>query len=463
VENVVVIGAGYVGLVTGASLAATGQKVTVVEIDKARREALLDGESPIYEPGLDDLLVQVRDSGHFRVIENLEEALRTPALVIVAVGTPPLPDGRADLTALQVVANSVKAHAQPGTVLVIKSTVPPGTTARLARRFASESQGVSVVACPEFLREGSALDDVGTAPRVVIGGDDDIAIERVWNVMNVPGAHLVRCDHTTAELIKYASNSFLAMKISFINEMSALCEVLGGDVDGVAEGMGLDPRIGKAFLNAGLGFGGSCFPKDVRALDAIARRSGYSSWMLKTALEVNEAQRIRFVQKIRAAVGNLEGKRIALLGLAFKPGTDDMRHAPSIDIATRLQELGAHVTAHDPVAMENASSMLPGVEMVDDPYNAVVDADAVAVLTEWPEYLNMDWKRVKELMAASTVVDGRNCLQSETLTDAGLDYWSVGRPPVINLTGIRQMPIYAATAESSETDSDRVDDMVEVR
>jgi UDPglucose 6-dehydrogenase len=285
--------------------------------------------------------------------------------------------------------------------------------------------------------------------------------------MKVPGAHLVRCDHTTAELIKYASNSFLAMKISFINEMSALCEVLGGDVDGVAEGMGLDPRIGKSFLNAGLGFGGSCFPKDVRALDAIARRSGYSSWMLKTALEVNEAQRIRFVQKIRAAVGNLEGKRIALLGLAFKPGTDDMRHAPSIDIASRLQELGAHVTAHDPVAMENATPMLPGVEMVDNPYEAVVDADAVAVLTEWPEYLNMNWQRVKELMSASIVVDGRNCLDSDSITEVGLDYWSVGRPPVINLTGIRQMPIFGSTdndkTDAEVADDDAVGDMVEVR
>jgi UDPglucose 6-dehydrogenase len=330
------------------------------------------------------------------------------------------------------VVAQVREHAEPGTVLVIKSTVPPGTAVRVQRSLDGGRFRIPVVSCPEFLREGTALEDMATAARVVMGGDDPEAVIRIASLFAVPSAELVCTDATSAELVKYGSNAFLATKISFINEMANVCELLGGDVDQVSRGMGLDPRIGSAFLDAGLGFGGSCFPKDVRALDALVGRSGYSFWMLKTAIEVNERQRTRFVHKIREAIGNpLEGRRVALLGLAFKPGTDDMRQAPSVDIAERLMELGVEVVAHDPAAMGWASRLLPDVTMAPTPYRAVENADAVALVTEWPEYSRLDWQSVRSLMRTPAVVDGRNALDSAHLTTLGFNYYSIGRKPQV--------------------------------
>jgi UDPglucose 6-dehydrogenase len=315
---------------------------------------------------------------------------------------------------------------------VIKSTVPPGTAARVQRNLDGEPFRIPVVSCPEFLREGTALADLATAARVVVGGDDPEAVQRIALLFAVPGAEMVCTDSTSAELVKYGSNSFLATKISFINEIANVCELLGGDVDQVARGMGLDPRIGRSFLDAGLGFGGSCFPKDVRALDALVGRSGYSFWMLKTAIEVNERQRTRFVHKIREAIGNpLEGRRVAMLGLAFKPGTDDLRQAPSLDIAQRLLELGVEVVAHDPAAMAQAEHLLPGVTLVPTAYRAVEGADAVALVTEWPEYLELDWTRVRMLMRKPAVVDGRNALDGVMLSGEGFNYYSIGRRPLV--------------------------------
>jgi len=426
---VTVIGAGYVGLVTGACLADAGNAVTLVEKDPARRNLLLTGRSPIHEPGLDDLLTRTLDAGHLTVTDDMRAALGDPGVVIIAVGTPPLPDGRADLTALWEVVADVRAHAREGTTLVIKSTVPPGTGARVDRQLAEGAFPIPVVSCPEFLREGSALRDVSGAERVVVGSADPDAAAAVGRLMNLSDAEVVSTNNTSAELIKYGSNAFLAMKISFINEMANLCELLEGDIDHVSTGMGHDSRIGSAFLSAGLGFGGSCFPKDVRALQSAASREGYSFWMLKSALEVNDQQRMRFVQKIRDAVGNhLGARRIALLGLAFKPGTDDMRSASSVAIANRLTELGATVVVHDPVAMEKAALELHDVEFAPDPYAAVTGADAVAIITEWDEYKQLDWTVVRNLVGQPIIVDGRNCLDAESLRTMGFNYHSIGRP-----------------------------------
>jgi UDPglucose 6-dehydrogenase len=428
--TVTVVGAGYVGLVTAACLAAGGRRVLVVETDDHRRRAVEAGRIPIHEPGLEPLVARGRALDTLRVCADLPTALRESTMVIVAVGTPPLADGGADLTAVDSVVAEVGRCCRPGTVLVIKSTVPPGTGERLRR--ATGEQGPALVSCPEFLREGTALEDWYGAARIVVGGSDAGAIDRVVAVMGVPGARVVRTDSTSAELIKYGSNAFLALKISFINEMANVAELMGGDVDHVALGMGLDPRIGRSFLNAGLGFGGSCFPKDVRALDRAAMKSGYSFWMLKTAIEVNEQQRSRFVAKIREAVGSdLAGRRIAVLGLAFKPGTDDMRQAPSIDVAARLVEVGASVVAHDPVAAEKAASFLSGVELASTPYAALEGADAAAIVTEWPEYLSLDWERAAGMMRSPVIVDGRNCLDSLLMAGLGFNYLSIGRPASI--------------------------------
>jgi UDPglucose 6-dehydrogenase len=437
-NTIAIAGAGYVGLVTGVCLAAADRHVVMVEVDAERREALAAGRTPIYEPGLEPLLRAALDAGHLRVTGDWEAALASVSMVVVAVGTPPLADGRADLSAVETVVDTVRAHARPGTVLVMKSTVPPGTAARLQQRLRGEPFPIPLVSCPEFLREGVAIEDIRTARRVVVGGQDGEACDRVAEVMGVPGAEVVRTDNTSAELIKYGSNSFLALKISFINEIANVCDLMGGDVDAVAHGMGLDPRIGRAFLNAGLGFGGSCFPKDVRALDHAAGRHGYSFWMLKTAIEVNEQQRMRFVSKIRAAVeAPIEGRRIAILGLAFKPGTDDMRHACSVDVAIRLMELGAEVVAHDPVAMEKAAPLLPGVELAESAYEAVDGADCIALVTEWPEYVHLNWNRVRHLVRKPLVVDGRNCLDRDDLAAAGFTYHGMGRQPGVVLWGRR--------------------------
>jgi UDPglucose 6-dehydrogenase len=430
-EPLAIVGAGYVGLVTGASLAGAGRSVELVEIDAQRRDLIASGKPPIYEPGLDPLLQSVITSGALKVTDNLATTLAATRLVVIAVGTPPHSDGRADLRALDAVAAAVELYAQPDTVVVIKSTVPPGTGKRLQHRFNVKGLALHVVSCPEFLREGCAISDVASADRFVAGGASSAAIDRVIAALNPWSAPVVRTTNTGAELIKYGSNAFLAMKISFINEMANLCDLTGARVDEVALGMGLDTRIGEASMHAGLGFGGSCFPKDVAALEHAARREGFTFWMLRSATEVNEQQRIRFVQKIRDAVGNqMETRRITLLGMSFKPGTDDMRQAPAITIAQRLTELGAEVYAHDPVSMDEARELLPDVTFLDDPYSAMRGADVVAVVTEWPEYLALDWARAADVVRQRIIVDGRNCLNPDAVTAHGFNYHAMGRPSV---------------------------------
>ncbi len=429
-SRVCVVGAGYVGLVTAAALAESGRQVRVVEQDAARRAALREGRSPIHEPGLDELLARLVESGSLCVCDDVAEAMRGAGIAMVAVGTPPLPDGHADLSQVRAAAAAIAAVAAPGTVIVVKSSVPPGTTRELPRMLGFGASSPRIVVCPEFLREGNALEDVRAPARIVVGGDDEAACARVVALFaHLPGRRIVT-DPTSAEMIKYGANSFLALKISFINEIAHLCELAGADVQAVADGIGCDPRIGRAFLNAGLGFGGSCFPKDVRALEETAGYHGHSFWLLKAAADVNALQRRRFVARVQELLGGrLAGRRIAVLGVAFKPGTDDMRQAVSIDIVRHLEDLGAQVTVTDPVALGTASRCLPSTTLlVADPYACVRGADAVLLVTEWPEYARLDWERVAGLVRRRVVVDGRNLLDAAALVELGFTYAGVGRP-----------------------------------
>jgi UDPglucose 6-dehydrogenase len=421
-----IIGAGYVGLVTAAGLAEAGREVRVVEVDPERRAAVAAGISPIFEPGLGELLSAVVASGKLRAVETMSDGAAGAGIVIVAVGTPPTHDGAADLSQVRQAVDQALAEAAPGAVIAIKSTVPPGTTRALARD--SSRHDVAFVMFPEFLREGSALEDLRHPSRVVVGGEDASAVQRVAALLGGPDTTRLLCDSVSAELVKYGSNAFLATKISFINEMAQLCELTGADIEHVADGMGLDPRIGRSFLSAGLGWGGSCFPKDVRALETSAGYHGQSFWLLKAAIEVNSQQRRRFTAKLLQGLGgSLEGRRIAILGLAFKPFTDDMRQAPALEVVRQLEDLGAVVVATDPVALDRARPLLPRTTLVADPYEAVTGADAVGLVTEWPEYRDLDWGRLIGLMRGRLVVDGRNCLEGAAVTDHGGVYVSMGR------------------------------------
>jgi UDPglucose 6-dehydrogenase len=426
-----VVGAGYVGLVTAVCLADSGVDVRLLDVDTNRLDMLRSGRSPIHEPMLDELLVAVLERGTLHLHDDVAGAMRGADLAMLAVGTPPLSDGRADLSQVRAALRDVVTHAGPDTVVVIKSTVPPGTTAALRPLCRRNARQLPLCVCPEFLSEGSAVTDFHHPPQVVIGGDDMAACERVARLFEYLDAPLRITDSTSAELIKYGTNAFLALKISFINEMAQLCELTGADVASVADGIGADSRIGRAFLGAGLGFGGSCFPKDVRALDQAAAYHGQSFSLLRAAVEVNAQQRSRFVAKVQKALrGNLSRKRVAVLGLAFKPGTDDMRAAASVDVVKHLEDLGAIVVATDPVAREKAAPLLPHTEIVDDPYACIENADAVVVVTEWPEYRHLDWERAASLVKRRLVIDGRNCLDGAALAAAGFTYMSVGRPTV---------------------------------
>ena len=424
-----VVGAGYVGLVTAACLADLGREVRVVESDPARLGELRSGRAPIHEPGLDALLCRVTASGCFRATGCMEHGVAGAGIVILAVGTPPKQDGNADLEQVRTALEAVGRHSGDGTVLVVKSTVPPGTSSALVVPRPAGAAPVPVVACPEFLREGSALRDFRHPDRVVIGGVDACAVRRVAALFEPLGVPIIVTDPTSAELVKYGANAFLALKISFINEMANLCELTGGDIEAVADGTGRDPRIGPAFLRAGLGFGGSCFPKDVRALDETSSYYGHSFWMLKAALEVNRLQRNRFVGQVLGALEGVAGERrvAVLLGLAFKPGTDDMRQAASLDVIRHLEEAGCLISACDPVAAEAATPLLPSTAISDDPYACVEGADAIALVTEWPEYMALDWVRAAGLVRCRTVVDGRNCLDVDAVRAAGFRYTEVGR------------------------------------
>jgi UDPglucose 6-dehydrogenase len=423
-EPIGVIGTGYVGLVTAAGFAELGSEVWCVDIDAAKIERLRRGEVPIYEPGLEELLA--RNAGQLHFSTDLEPALEHARLLFVAVGTPPTHSGDADLSAVHQVVDSMPASQEHA--LVMKSTVPCGTGASIKRIFRERGKpGFSYVSCPEFLKEGSAVKDFLSPDRVVIGDDGDWAGDAVVRLYEPFDAPLLRTDVASAEMIKLAANAFLATKISFINEIANVCEETGADVVEVARGMGLDARIGPKFLQAGLGYGGSCFTKDVSALKLLAGNSGYHFQLLNAVIEVNELQKRRVVSKLEKHLGQLAGKRIALLGLAFKPNTDDMRGASSLVLAARLQAEGAVVSAYDPVAEPEARELMPQLDYAAGALEAIADADALVLVTEWSEFLELAWAQVAAAMRGQLVIDGRNALDADAVRAAGLLYEGIGR------------------------------------
>lgn len=439
--RICVVGTGYVGLVTGTCFAEFGVDVTCVDTDAARIERLRAGHVPIHEPGLEEIVAKNIREGRLHFTTSHAEAIENSLAVFVAVGTPPMPDGQADLSYVREVAASFGEHLNGYKVIVTKSTVPAGTGQMIrevvegvlaARRERGERVWpFSVASNPEFLREGSAVEDFMRPNRVVIGAEDEqaVAILRdLYSPLYLVEVPFVTTDVVTAELIKYASNAFLAVKISFINEIANLAEALGADVHHVAKGMGLDQRIGRKFLHPGPGYGGSCFPKDTRALAQIARSKGIDSEITDAAIRVNDRQIERMLDKARRAVGgSFAGRRICVLGLSFKPNTDDVRESRSLLLCQRLIEEGAAVRAHDPVALEEGVKEVPGIQPADDAYDAAAGADLVILATEWNQYRMLDLPRLREILARPAFLDLRNVYDRDRMAAAGFAYEGVGR------------------------------------
>jgi UDPglucose 6-dehydrogenase len=420
-ETVGVIGVGWVGLVTAACFAELGHPVIARDIVQEKVDSLSRGEVAIHEPGLGDLIQ--RNAERLTFTTDIDELLRGARLLFVCVDTPPTYSGDADLSRVRAVVQDLPDDSDH--VLIMKSTVPAGTGDSIRR----DMPGLSYVSCPEFLKEGTAVKDFMNPERVVVGSDpgDEEAATAVEGLYRPLGGEILRTDVASAEMIKLASNAFLATKISFINEIANVCEEVGADVGRVAKGMGLDERIGSSFLRAGIGDGGSCFPKDVSALKMLAGNTGYHFQLLTSVIEVNELQKRRVVGKLEKHLGSLIGKRVALLGLAFKPDTDDMREASSLVLAARLQGEGAEVVAYDPVASERAAELLGSVEMATSAMEALEGADAAVLVTEWGEFAELDWPAAAERMTRPLIVDGRNFLDPEKLTGAGFEYEGIGR------------------------------------
>jgi len=421
-DAVGVIGVGWVGLVTATCFADLGHQVVAMDINEAKIESLRSGRSTIHEPGIDELLA--RNAERLTFTTSMDEVLGRARLLFCCVDTPPTYSGDADLSRVRAVVQALPDDSEHA--LVMKSTVPAGT----GRAIKRDRKGLAYVSCPEFLKEGTAIHDFMNPDRVVIGADpgSEWAADAVEALYRPLGGELVRTDVASAEMIKLASNAFLATKISFINEIANVCEETGADVMEVARGMGLDKRIGPAFLRAGIGYGGSCFPKDVSALKMLAGNTGYHFQLLNAVIEVNELQKRRVVAKLEKHLGSLADRRIALLGLAFKPNTDDMREASSLVLAARLEGEGAKVAAYDPIAQDAARDLLPTVEMSGSAEEAAAGAAAVVLVTEWPEFLQLDWAALRERMSTPLVVDGRNFLDPQTIKAAGFTYEGIGRP-----------------------------------
>ena len=422
-KRIAVFGAGYVGLVTGACFAELGHRVTVRDVIPEKIDALRRGEVPIYEPGLEELLERNRERLSFTT--DVDEAIDGAEFVYVAVGTPPTYSGDADLSAVWTVVDELP-EVDRRIVVAMKSTVPVGTGEKVRHRLDARRLGdVGYVSNPEFTAEGTAVKDFMQPDRIVIGAFDAADADAVAALHDGIDAPIVRSDVASAEMIKLAANAALMTRISFINEIANVCEATGADVVTVAEGIGLDRRIGPAFLRAGIGFGGSCFPKDSLALKQLAANSGYNFQLLNAVIEVNELQKRRVIGKLERLLGSLRGKKVALLGLAFKPGTDDMREAPSLVLAGRLLAEGAHVSAWDPVA--EGAVHLDGVEIADSALAALEGADAAVLVTEWPELREVDWEEARRRMRGAVLVDGRNMLDPDALRRLGFAYEGIGR------------------------------------
>lgn len=430
--NICMVGTGYVGLVTGTCLADFGMHVVCVDIDETKIRALQEGRIPIYEPGLEELVAKNERAGRLRFSTDLKGAIEDSLAIFIAVGTPPLPDGSADLSFVRQVAESIAGHANGYKVVVTKSTVPTGTGKMIEEILKAKNgkQEFSVVSNPEFLREGSAVSDFLRPDRVVIGARDARAVEimkEVYSPLYLLETPFIVTDVESAEMIKYASNGFLAVKISFINEIARLCELVGADVHAVARGMGLDRRIGPKFLHPGPGYGGSCFPKDTQAVADLARRLGYQFQIIEATIAANESTKARMIRKIEEAVGALAGKTVGVLGLSFKPGTDDIRESASLRIIEDLQRRGARVRAFDPAALENARKAFPGVDYARDAYECSDGCDALVLATEWNEFRALDFDELSRRMKSKTLIDLRNVYEPEEMRRLGWTYRGVGR------------------------------------
>jgi UDPglucose 6-dehydrogenase len=428
--KVTVVGTGYVGLVTGVCLANSGHDVVCIDIDPAKVALLSGGTCPIYEPGVEDVLRSGIDSGRLRFSDGADGwAPLLGDVVFIAVGTPMSENGSADLSQVRSAVARIVDEADHDLVLVMKSTVPPGTGRLLKHRFLEDSgTHVRYVSNPEFLREGSALQDWYETDRILLGSDDEAALEMMKQLYADIDAPVLTMDIASAETSKYASNAFLSTKISFVNEIANMCDCVDADIDAVATAMGMDKRIGPHFLKAGIGYGGSCFPKDTRALDFLATLNGYHFHLLRAVIELNNRQRLLPVIRLERELGDLFGRKIAVLGLAFKPFTDDVRESPTLDIVPLLAEKGADVDVYDPLA---ASAELHGARRVDSPWEALEGASAVILVTEWPEFVELDWARAAAIMKEPRlVIDGRNALDGDAVRAAGLSYMAIGRDGV---------------------------------
>ncbi|WP_336862287.1 UDP-glucose/GDP-mannose dehydrogenase family protein [Peribacillus frigoritolerans] len=434
--KIAVLGTGYVGLSTGVCLSEIGHNVICIDTDEQKIKSLRQGISPIYEPGLENLLIQNAAAGRLLFTTSHREALNGAEIIIIAVGTPQMDDGGADLSYIVQPAKDIAANLVQSSVVVIKSTVPVGTNdfiKSIIEEHCNESVTFNMVSNPEFLRQGSAVMDTMQADRIIIGSENDEAAKKVqemYRPLNVP---FILTSIRSAEMIKYASNAFLATKISFINEVANLCGVVGADVKDVAKGMGKDKRIGEAFLQPGIGYGGSCFPKDVKALLHTANLNGVHFSLLKETVAINDFQQELLVTKAINRLGDLKGKKVAMLGLAFKPETDDMREAPSIKIARSLTKLGAEVVAYDPVAVDNAKKLLGDtIRFASTVREAAVNADAVFIVTEWKEFRLLDLKTLMTTMRRPIVFDGRNCLEEDRIRACKkIEYYPIGRPAIV--------------------------------
>lgn len=445
----IVGGGGYVGLGYAVALAEMGHDVVGLDIDAARVEQLNRGDSPIFESGLPEMLSRNLQAGRLRFTTDYADAVPASEIVFLCTGTPSLSDGEADLRQVRAAALAIGEQLQAGTrtVIVNKSTMPVGAAelvAGIVAEHAASGSSFAVISNPEFLREGRVLHDIMQPDRIVLGGDDEEALTAVTTLYEPFGAPILRTDHRSAELIKYAANAFLATKISFINDIARLCERLGADVTVVAQGMGADERIGTRFLHAGIGFGGSCFPKDVGALTRMAEGAGLNPGLLRAVQSINQEAQRRFVTRAAELLGGLDGRTVCIWGLAFKEDTDDLRESPSVAVAEMLLERGAIVHAHDPIALSNAARRLPQLQLFDSQYEAARGADAVLLCTPWRVYLGTDFSRLAGEMRGDLVLDGRNFLDADTIRASGLRYEGIGK-------GRDRLPTHAPAHQARRT------------
>jgi len=428
--NICIVGTGYVGLVSGTVFAHKGHNVICIDKEEDKIHMLKEGKMPIYEPDLEKMVVENYKAKRLKFSTDVGEGVRSSQIIVIAVGTPPSEDGRADLSHIEQVARQIARHINEYKIIVEKSTVPVQTGEKVQltiQRNIKQEFEFDVVSNPEFLKEGAAIEDALHPDRIVVGTSSERARKVMQELYKDFGAPIIMTDVKSAEIIKHAANSFLACKISYINAVARICELAGANIMEVAEGMGLDRRIGRQFLNAGLGYGGSCFPKDIDAFERISQELGYDFRMLHEVQLINKEQRIHFLKKVEEELWILKGKVVGVLGLAFKPDTDDMREAPAITVIHELQKKGAIIKAYDPQAMHNAKNILEKVEYCQDPYAVAQGADCLIIATEWDEFKKLDLAKVKQLMNHPTIIDGRNIYDPVKMIEMGFNYRSVGR------------------------------------